>query len=88
MALIIVLLFIVGILAFFTFLPTILSFIFDPINKYSIKKYFKKRDMPVNEIKVFPNHYSVFFIDNNGLAQKAKCRVIFGKIKWKGQTPE
>ena len=88
MALIIVLLFIVGILAFFTFLPTILSFILDPINKHSIKKYFKKRDMSVNEIKVFPNHYSIFFTDKNGLAQKAKCQVIFGKIKWKGGTPK
>jgi len=88
MTLIIVLLFIVGTLAFVTFLPTILSFIFDPINKYLIKKYFKKKNIQVNDIKIFPNHYSVFFTDKSGSAQKAKCKIIFGKIKWKGEAPQ
>jgi hypothetical protein len=77
----------IGLLALLAFLPTILSFVLDPLYIWQIRRYCAQRRLENVEIKAWPNHYGVHF-SSGGQKKYAKCSVIFGKIRWKGPSPE
>ena len=67
-------------------LPLILGAILDPLNARRIKSYCAGAGATDVEVEPFPNHYGVHFRKNER-KHYAKCRVVRGKIEWKGTSP-
>jgi uncharacterized membrane protein YdfJ with MMPL/SSD domain len=77
----------VAVMAFLTFLPSLLSLVLDPLNISRVKSHCEKLGCTNIEIKAWPNHYGVKFKIND-IKHSTKCRVIGLKIKWVGKSPE
>jgi len=77
----------IAVMAILAFIPSVLGFILDPINKKKINTECRKAGCEVTEIKAWPNHYGVKVHKNNE-EHYLKCRVSFKGITWKGKTPE
>jgi len=68
------------------FMPQVLSGVLDPINVKRIRSYCEGVGVTDVRIELFPNHYGVHFRKNDR-KHYARCRVAWGKIKWKGPSP-
>lgn len=77
----------VALIALLAFLPSLLGLVLDPLAKRRIMAHCTKHGLADVEVKVFPNHYGVSFV-KNGQRHYARCRVILGKMRWKGPPPE
>jgi len=76
-----------GGLLLLAYLPLLLGWVLDPLNMRKVRGECEKAGCTVVEIKPFPNHYGVT-VQKNGQEYRTKCRVVLGKIKWKGKAPQ
>ena len=66
------------------FLPNILGAIIDPRNVRIIEADCKAKGYENVRIKLWPNHYGVYYSEN-GKKQYAACMVKGGVVKWKSR---
>lgn len=75
-----------GCVAVVVFLPQILSAVLDPVNERHIRDYCNEVGVTDVKVKPFPNHYGVEYW-KGGRKCYSKCKVVGGKIHWKGSSP-
>ena len=76
-----------GWLALLAVLPSLLSFVLDPLNAMRIRKYCSRVGASDVTVEPFPNHYGVHFTKQS-VRHYAKCVVTLTGIKWKGKSPQ